>query len=155
MVMEEHIPGRLNGNGNKSIAVPVDLPSAQPVTMQASAARVRPRQHSQIASARGAGDRIRFRGGAARAAACRAAASPSRTGPGDPPPALADLRAPERLAIDYADAAELASSCAMALKALTANQPTFWKALRAQGIFRGHGAAPKVAFFTWDKVRST
>src|SRR5208283_999431 len=28
----------------------------------------------------------------------------------------------------------------------TANQPVVWKALRAQGIFRGHGSAPKVAF---------
>ena len=33
-----------------------------------------------------------------------------------------------------------------ALKALAANQPPIWKALRAQGIFRGHGPAPKVAF---------
>ena len=33
-----------------------------------------------------------------------------------------------------------------ALKAFAANQPAFWKALRAQGIFRGHGPAPKVAF---------
>ena len=31
-------------------------------------------------------------------------------------------------------------------KALAANQPAVWKALRAQGIFRGHGPAPKVAF---------
>ena len=35
---------------------------------------------------------------------------------------------------------------AKALKALAANQPAVWKALRAQGIFRGHGPAPKVAF---------
>ncbi len=41
---------------------------------------------------------------------------------------------------------ELATKCAMALKAFAANQATFWKALRAQGIFRGHGLAPKVAF---------
>ena len=34
----------------------------------------------------------------------------------------------------------------MAVKAFVANQATFWKALRAQGIFRGHGPAPKVAF---------
>ena len=35
---------------------------------------------------------------------------------------------------------------AKALKALAANQPPIWKALRAQGIFRGQGPAPKVAF---------
>ncbi|HUJ48091.1 MAG TPA: acyltransferase domain-containing protein, partial [Rhizomicrobium sp.] len=61
-------------------------------------------------------------------------------------PAESDLRAPERLAIDYADAAELATKSGFALRALAANQPGMWKALRAQGIFRGHGPAPKVAF---------
>ena len=61
-------------------------------------------------------------------------------------PADADLRAPERIAIDYANAAELAAKSAAALKALQANQAPIWKALRAQGIFRGHGPAPKVAF---------
>ena len=58
----------------------------------------------------------------------------------------ADLRAPERLAIDYADAADLADKSAKALKALAANQPAVWKALRPQGIFRGHGPPGKVAF---------
>src|SRR5271165_5632982 len=61
-------------------------------------------------------------------------------------PAESDLRAPERLAIDYADAVDLADKSAKALKALAANQPAVWKALRPQGIFRGHGPAPKVAF---------
>ena len=61
-------------------------------------------------------------------------------------PAESDLRAPERVAIDYANAAELADKATNALKALAANQPAMWKALRAQGIFRGHGPAPKVAF---------
>ena len=61
-------------------------------------------------------------------------------------PAEADLRAPQRLAIDYLDAADLADKSAKALKALAANQPAVWKALRAQGIFRGQGPAPKVAF---------
>jgi acyl transferase domain-containing protein len=56
------------------------------------------------------------------------------------------LRSPERIAIDYGNAAELADKADRALKAFTANQPAMWKALRAQGIFRGHGPAPKVAF---------
>ena len=38
------------------------------------------------------------------------------------------------------------TKAAKALKALAADQPAVWKALRAQGIFRGHGPAPKVAF---------
>jgi acyl transferase domain-containing protein/acyl carrier protein len=61
-------------------------------------------------------------------------------------PAEADLRATERLAIDYANAAELAEKAGKALKALKAKVPAIWKALRPQGIFRGHGPAPKVAF---------
>src|ERR1700751_2434939 len=61
-------------------------------------------------------------------------------------PAEADLRAPQRVVIDYLDAADLADKVGKTLKALAANQPAIWKALRAQGIFRGQGAAPKVAF---------
>jgi len=61
-------------------------------------------------------------------------------------PAEADLRAPERLAIDYTDAGNLADKSAKALQALAADQAAVWKVLRAQGIFRGHGPAPKVAF---------
>ena len=33
-----------------------------------------------------------------------------------------------------------------ALKALAANQPAIWKALRSQGIFRGRGPVPQLAF---------
>src|SRR5208282_3899178 len=61
-------------------------------------------------------------------------------------PAESDLRSIERLAIDYADAGDLTAKAGAALKALAANQPAVWKALRAQGVFRGHGPAPKVAF---------
>jgi len=146
MVMEEHIPGRLNGNGKKSIAVPVNFPASQPMTMQ-TAAPVITSVTSRKAALRGALviaatsepeliERLRAVHESAQAGQAPAIA----------PPAEADLRAPERLAIDYADAAELAAKCAMAQKAFAANQPAFWKALRAQGIFRGHGPAPKVAF---------
>ena len=72
-----------------------------------------------------------------------------RTGRAAPPPAApaeADLRAAERIAIDYGSAAELSDKAGKAIKALAANQPATWKALRAQGIFRGPGPAPKVAF---------
>ena len=61
-------------------------------------------------------------------------------------PADSDLRAGQRVVIDYADAADLAEKSTKALKALSANQTAVWKALRAQGVFRGQGPAPKVAF---------
>ncbi len=59
-------------------------------------------------------------------------------------PREADLRAGERIAIDYDDAAELAQKAEQALAAF--EQPARWKALRGRGIFRGSGPAPKVAF---------
>ena len=62
-------------------------------------------------------------------------AAPAGQAPAPAAPAEADLRSPERLAIDYADAAELADKSAKALKALAAKQPPIWKALRAQGIY--------------------
>ena len=61
-------------------------------------------------------------------------------------PAESDLRAPVRLAIDYADAADLADKCGKALKAFDENQAGRWKALRAKGIFLGRGPSPKIAF---------
>ena len=83
---------------------------------------------------------------AERLAAVQKAAEAGRTPAGPAAPSAADLGAAERVAIDYANAAELADKCAKALKALASNQPAVWKALRAQGIFRGHGPAPQVAF---------
>jgi acyl transferase domain-containing protein len=56
------------------------------------------------------------------------------------------LQSPERVAIDYGNPSELADKSAKALNALDADQPMIWKALRAQGIFRGRGPAPKVVF---------
>ncbi len=55
------------------------------------------------------------------------------------------LAAPERIAIDYGDAAELADKAAKALDAL-AQGGAAWKLLQGRGIFRGSGPAGKVAF---------
>ena len=166
MVLEEYIPGRLNGNGKKSIAVPVTPPPiAQPVPLQASApAPVATTAAIPMASAApiappAAVDitkKVPLRGALVIGAESQAAlldrliavqkAAKAGNAPAPTAPPESDLRAPERLVIDYGDAAELATKCAVALKAFQANQPAFWKAIRAQGIFRGHGAAPKVAF---------
>ena len=61
------------------------------------------------------------------------------------PPAEADLRAPERVAIDFGSAEELADKAAKAQKALTAGEAA-WRLLRQRGVYRGRGPAPKVAF---------
>ena len=148
-VLEEYIPHRLNGNGKRAAAVSeVSNPVAQEGTMNTKGVS----GNSQASSSYKAPLRGALVIGAASEAALverlRAVQKDAQAGQAPAPaaPAEADLRAPERLAIDYVDAADLASKSASALKALAANQPAIWKALRAQGIFRGHGPAPKVAF---------
>ena len=145
-VFEEYLPGKLNGNGKRSVAVTV--PSTTPeksaaVTMtpepSAAGSRKVPLRGALVIGAATAD------GLAARLLAVRKEAEAGRA-PAPAAPADADLRAPERLAIDYAEAADLADKSAKALKALKANQAPIWKALRPQGIFRGSGPAPKVAF---------
>jgi len=165
VVLEEHIPGKLNGNGKKSIAVPATLPdvtqrvpaqvsgdipaanAASVTSVAAESSTPAPAENARKAPLRGA-----LVIGAATAAELvdRVKAMQESAQAGQAPvfaaPADGDLAAAERIAIDYADAPDLATKCGIALKAFQANQPAFWKAVRAQGIFRGHGSAPKVAF---------
>jgi acyl transferase domain-containing protein/NAD(P)-dependent dehydrogenase (short-subunit alcohol dehydrogenase family) len=152
-VLEEYIPGRLNGKGNRSIAVS-EMPTkvSKPVPVAVSMMSARDVSPSADAPHYKAPLRGALLVGAASAAALaerlRAVEKDARSGrvPAPTAPAESDLHAPERLAIDYANCTELADKAGSALKALAANQPAIWKALRAQGIFRGHGPAPKVTF---------
>ena len=151
LVLEEYIPHRLNGNGKHSVTVGETAPAgrepAAPATPDAGSVAANAPSATAKAPLRGA----LLAGGASEAELAKRlrtvleAAEAGRT-PATAAPSAADLRAAERVAIDYANAAELADKCAKALKALAFNQPAAWKALRAQGIFRGHGPAPKVAF---------
>ena len=151
-VLEEYIPHRLNGNGKRSVAVS-EIPSngkesamnAENVsrtflsgTPSSSFCKTPLRGALVIGAASQAALIERLRTVEKDAKAGRASAPTA--------PTQADLRATERVAIDYADAHELADKAGSALKALASNQPAAWKALRAQGIFRGRGPAPKVAF---------
>jgi len=61
-----------------------------------------------------------------------------------PDPATA--QAAVRVALDYADAADLAAKAGKAVTAFRSGSPALWKMLRAQGVFVGRGPAPKVAF---------
>ena len=146
-VIEEYIPHRLNGNGKRTVAVK-EIPSAE----NNEAGMSGKGNPSGVASSYKAPLRGALVIGADSAAtlAERLSAVQKEAQAGRTPPLAApaqtDLLASERLAIDYADAAELMSKSTSALKALAADQPAMWKALRAQGIFRGHGPAPKVAF---------
>jgi acyl transferase domain-containing protein len=146
-VLEEYIPHRLNGNGKRWVGVG-EFPSEakEPITRLQDDSRTSNSSHCK-APLRGA-LLIGAASEGALAERLRVAERDAKEGrvPAPTAPAESDLRAPERVAIDYGNAAELADKTGNALKALAANQPAVWKALRAQGIFRGHGPAPKVAF---------
>ena len=145
-VLEEYIPHRLNGNGKTPFAVTEAAAksveggmTAKQASTSAASSYKSPLRGALVIGATSEGDIIDR---------LRAAEKDAKSGivPAPSAPAEADVHAPERLAIDYADAADLSAKAASALKAFAANQPAIWKALRAQGIFRGHGASQKVAF---------
>jgi acyl transferase domain-containing protein/NAD(P)-dependent dehydrogenase (short-subunit alcohol dehydrogenase family)/acyl carrier protein len=146
-VLEEYIPHRLNGDGKKPVETS-ELPPIPPKEVAMNATQVSSASPSSYkAPLRGA--LVIGAGSSDALGEClrtvQKAAEAGRT-PAPAPPVESDLHAPERIAIDYGDADELAAKCTAALKAIAANQPAMWKALRAQGIFRGNGPAPKVAF---------
>ncbi len=152
LVLEEHIPHRLTGNGKRSVAVGT-LPQT---AMNEVVMTVKEVSSPVVSSVSPSACKTPLRGALVIGAATdsglaellRAIMKDAQSGraPAPAAPAEADLRAPQRVAIDYSDAPDLADKSAKALKALAANQPAVWRALRAQGIFRGQGAAPKVAF---------
>ena len=135
-VVEEYVPGRIQTPGHARWS-----PSPTPATAPAR------RGQEAKAPLRGA----LVIGGATeadvleRAREIRAEAAAGRTPPRSAP-AEADLRAAVRLAIDFGDAAELAAKADRAIKALEADQPAMWRALRNQGVFLGRGAPTPVAF---------
>jgi acyl transferase domain-containing protein/acyl carrier protein/NAD(P)-dependent dehydrogenase (short-subunit alcohol dehydrogenase family) len=133
VVLEEHIPGRIDSEVKLTVSVPAI--EYRPATLEAKL----PLRGALVIGAGSDAEVIRK----LREALIEAAAGKA---PAPAPPAEADLRASVRLAIDYGDAADLADKCGKALKAFEENQGGRWKALRAKGIFLGHGPAPKVAF---------
>ncbi|MEN8158937.1 MAG: type I polyketide synthase, partial [Myxococcota bacterium] len=133
-VLEEYLPGRLTSR-RTTVAV-----EGLAVAAVESALDVKPPPRGALVLGEPTVDALRARLERVLEDARKGEAPPPR------PPAGADLRAPERLVIDYGDAAELASRGERAMKALAADQPNMWNAVRGQGIFRGRGAAPKIAF---------
>jgi len=147
-VFEEYIPHRLNGNGKQKVTV-----SDMPAKVEESNTYYKMSSNN---FGNGSGGKATLRGALVIGSEStvelikrlRTVEEEAKRGhaPGPATPSIADLRAPERLAIDYADADELGKKCTAAVKAFAANQPGVWKALRAQGVFLGLGPAPKVAF---------
>ncbi len=151
-VLEEHVPGRLSGNGSAAISVPADAGATAD-----SGALAPPPRPSAARGKDGRGAKAPVRGAlvlggtdeAAVARALRAALEEARAGrcPARSPPDAEALRSAERVAIDYGDAEELAAKASATLKALDSNEAGVWQALQARGIFRGSGPQRgKVAF---------
>ncbi|HSD27404.1 MAG TPA: acyltransferase domain-containing protein, partial [Vicinamibacteria bacterium] len=135
-VLEEHVPGRLTGDRRSHVGVSrPESPEAGP-GLASLKAPLRGALVIGATSVEALTARLRQIGERARAGEA----------PEPAPPDAADLAAPERIAIDYANAGELVQKVEKAQKALAVDQPPVWKALRAQGVFRGRGDAPKVAF---------
>ena len=143
-VLEEHVPGRLSGTGRKVVAVGADLAptGAAPASTATAPAVTEPKAPLRGALVIGAADEA---GLVERLREVRAEAEVGRTPPVQAP-ADADLRAPERIAIDYGDAAELADRTKRALDAIAKGVPAAWQVLRGRGVFRGRGPAPTTAF---------
>ena len=136
-VLEEYIPGRIASERRTSVAVPEAPFGSRGVT--ASVTGKRPLQGVVVVGAQSPNGLIkRLEHLAAKVDGGRA--------PAITPPSEADLSAPERIAIDFADNDELGTRVGRALKAMTTDHEGMWKALAVQGIFRGSGPAPKVAF---------
>ena len=140
-VMEDYVPGRIKANGKKSVVVdvPVEPRRVDWGGAQAAPCGKKPLRGALVLGADTQAELARkMRSIAAEAEAGRV-----------PEPAVpneCDLKAHERIAIDYADAADLAQKAAKALAAFEKNHGGMWKSLRARGVFRGTGLAGKVAF---------
>ncbi len=134
IVLEEHIPGRIQAELKTSISVPESYAGPAPrVTVKA------PLRGALIIGAPSSGALIKRLQAIQHEAA--AGKAPERAAPCEE-----DLRAEVRLAIDYGNATDLADKAGKALKAFEEDQAGRWKALRAKGIFLGRGPAPKLAF---------
>jgi acyl transferase domain-containing protein/acyl carrier protein len=134
-VLEEYSPER--ADGSRVFAVPEVKAKAATVAEPAVGLGPPPRGAALIGGATVAELDERLASLAAEAAEGRV--------PADGLPSSDFLTAPERVAIDFADAAELADKAGRARRALAAGPPA-WRLLRARGVFRGQGPAPKVAF---------
>ncbi len=146
-VLEEYIPHAITGNGKRKIAVSTELSSRPPRfdakgSGDSSQPPSAPKKPLRGALVMGADSEAALVG---RLRVLQREAQAGRA-PAPAAPAESDLRAPERVAIDYAKADELTEKLGLAIQALQANNTAMWKALRAKGVFRGRGPAPKVAF---------
>ena len=139
-VLEEYVPGRHRApDASRSFAGATIEHQSTPTRASTPAGRKAPLRGAAVV---GGADDAEV---AAQLERLGAEASAGRVpAPAAPDPALAG--AAVRVAIDYADAGDLAAKAGKAVQALRGGNPAMWKILRAQGVFVGRGAPGKVAF---------
>jgi len=148
MVMEEHIPGLLTGERKifpgaevrQATAVPAAAPATAPVAAASVTVTPSASRRGRLFLAADSVEALREQLQQALAQARQGILPPTAS------PTLTDLRKAERLAIEYGDAEELLKRGQRALQAFDSGLPNGWQALTAQGIYRGHGPAGKLAF---------
>ena len=150
VALEEYVPGRHRAPDAARVFAGADIPgtttapaAAAPAAPAAAAAAPAPRK-APLRGAAVIGGRDEAEVVAQLTALAAEAAAGRAPAPAAPDPALAG--AAIRVAIDYADAADLAKKADKAVQAFGADNPAMWKLLRSQGVFVGRGPAPKVAF---------
>ena len=144
-VLEEYIPGKIAHNGKRTIAFSEALPKQEIGMMASNGAHTSgpngkpPLRGALVLGAEGEAQLVAKLKMVVKEAELGHAPLPAL-------PKQEDLRANERLAIDFGDPADLATKAAKALKALEEGKPAAWKPLALKGVFRGRGPAQKIAF---------
>ena len=140
LVMEEYMPGSHRTNGDRSsVAVPAPVEPVRASEPRGPAPAKPPLRGALVL---GAAD------DAGLANALRTELAEARQGRHlDPTAPSSDvLRAPQRVAIDYADGPDLVAKAELASRVLDSGNPAAWPALRARGIHHGSGNPGRVAF---------
>ena len=136
VVVEEHVPGRHRPPARSFASADVPRPAAARAVDPVAKA---PLRGALVLGGRDDADlAAQVQAALSRA---RAGVAPPRTAP-DPALAAANVR----VAVDHADAVDLAAKLTKLANAFASGKPAAFRLLRQQGIFLGRGPAPKVAF---------
>jgi malonyl CoA-acyl carrier protein transacylase len=141
-VFEEYIPGRLNGGGRKYHSVRTSMDQSSTATLAASGGAASPKAPRGGVAMIGAGNAVEL---SQRLRTLKGDAEAGRVKTGEAP-LIRDIEALARMAIDFTDPADLSRKIDLASTAIQRDDAGLWKALTAQGIFRGQGEPGKVAF---------
>ncbi len=142
VALEEYVPGRHRDDERSRSFAGADIPATAVTSATSAGGPAAAKAPLRGAMVVGAADDTALAARleqVARDAVSLAAVAPAA-------PARADLAAPVRVAIDYADAADLSDKATKAREALLSGQPVRWRPLRTRGVFLGRGPAKKVAF---------